>query len=104
MHIFTDADWAGGIPMCNGILSFRGYRATDNSVYIHYVKWVSSSVCWHAGTGVTSGGVVRGADGSVQTHTIFPGQSAQDLSVNPVFRSKHIAITFHWVRKHVDPD
>ena len=28
------------------------------------------------------------------------------LAVNPVFhmRSKHIAITFHWVREHVNPD
>ena len=33
-------------------------------------------------------------------------QSAQDLAVNPVFHksSKHIAIKFHWVHEHVDPD
>ena len=63
----------------------------------------------YAGTGVTSWGVGQAAYGSVQTHTTFPGldsQSAQDLAVNPVFhkRSKHIAIKFHWVREHVNPD
>ena len=33
-------------------------------------------------------------------------QSAEGLALNPVFhkRSKHIAIKYHWVREHVDPD
>ena len=46
---------------------------------------------------MTSGGVGRAADGSVQTHIIFlESQSAQDLTVNPVFhkKSKHISSTF----------
>jgi hypothetical protein len=40
------------------------------------------------------------------TRFFIDAQSARDLAVNPVFhkRSKHIAIKYHWIREHVDPD
>ena len=54
---------------------------------------------------------LRGMLGKLQmalykpTPFLLDSQSAQDLAVNPVFhkRFKNIAITFHWVREHVDP-
>ena len=40
------------------------------------------------------------------TPFFLDSQSAEDLALNRVFhkRSKHVAIKYHWVREHVDPD
>ena len=40
------------------------------------------------------------------TPFFLDSQIAEDLALSPVFhkRSKHIAITYHWVREHVDPE
>ena len=40
------------------------------------------------------------------TPFFLDSQSAEDLALNPVLykQSKHIAIKYHWVREHVDPD
>ena len=43
---------------------------------------------------------------SKATPFFLDAQSAKDLAINPVYhkRSKHIEITYHWVREHVDKD
>ena len=104
MHVFTDADWAGDIltrRSTTGYVVFAAGGPLSWQSKLQTTASTSEEIVW-----------LRGVLTELQFRMCEPtpffldSQSAEDLALNPIFykRSMHIAIKYHWVREHVDPD
>ena len=119
LHVFTDADWASDIITRRSTTSYIVFAAggpiarqsklqttvSTSSMQSEYhrppMRVCRQELIWLWGVLAEIQRGLREA-----TPFFLDSQSAEDLALNPVFhkRSKHIAIKYHWVREHVDPE
>jgi hypothetical protein len=117
MHVFTDADWAGDqitrrsttgyvVFAAGGPITWQSKLQTTvstSSMQSEYQAMYAgmTELVWLRGVLREIGHIL-----SEPTPFFLDAQSAKDLAINPVYhkRSKHIEITYHWVREHVDKD
>jgi hypothetical protein len=117
MHIFTDADWAGDQLSRRSTTGYVVFGVGGPIAWQSKLQTTVSTSSMQSEYQAMYAGMIeivwlRGVLGEIglslfkATPFFIDAQSARDLAVNPVFhkRSKHIAIKYHWIREHVDPD
>jgi hypothetical protein len=117
MHIFTDADWAGDQLSRRSTTGYVVFGVGGPIAWQSKLQTTVSTSSMQSEYQAMYAGMIeivwlRGVLGEIglflnkATPFFIDAQSARDLAINPVFhkRSKHIAIKYHWIREHVDPD
>ena len=117
MHIFTDADWAGDQLSRRSTTGYVVFGVGGPIAWQSKLQTTVSTSSMQSEYQAMYAGMIeivwlRGVLGEIglflckATPFFIDAQSARDLATNPVFhkRSKHIAIKYHWIREHVNPD
>ena len=117
LHVFSDADWAGDVLSRRSTTGYVVFAAGGPIAWQSKLQTTVSTSSMQSEYQALYAGMqelvwLRGVMSELKLPACEPtpffldSQSAEDLALNPVFhkRSKHIAIKYHWVREHVDPD
>ena len=114
LHVFSDSDWAGDRVTRRSTTGYIVFACGGPIVWQSKLQTTVSTSSMQAEYQAMYAGMqelvwIRGVLGEIGRPEVEPtpffidSQSAEDLALNPVFhkRSKHIEITYHWIREHV---